>query len=301
MITAFTRSCERVAAGFARRFPWLFSPALDAMQASPAEFQEAVNVWMNAVVSVAESIDKASTVTTSVTYEGTSGTGASTAAVGSQPSAPVATTNPRPMSSLAVDFMHALRVLRGFKAVCQSTHWSRWRKEWNHQLRSVPASCRGRVRVLVQPRIPPASVWRNRPERAVKTSFITRLRRDVETMRNRFRKQKRLDHRRSCQAQQDIFTASKSYTNIGDKVDAMLNATVFCQSVSGPRAERAKSWSLGECMRALRQYPEGSMLWAAEHSSGSEPKGCPIPELVTQSTLDRHDFDTRGRLNPESS
>ena len=48
---------------------------------------------------------------------------------------------------------------------------------------------------------------------------------------------------------------------------------------SGSCADRAKSLDLEKCMSALRRYPEGSMLWTAEHSSSEQSEMRPILEL----------------------
>ena len=46
---------------------------------------------------------------------------------------------------------------------------------------------------------------------------------------------------------------------------------------------------------ALRGYPDRSMQWAAVYADdGMQCGACPIPELVTQSTILRHSFDSRG-------
>jgi hypothetical protein len=114
-------------------------------------------------------------------------------------------------------------------------------------------------------------------------------------MRNRFRKQKRADARRNSRTQRDIFNASKSYTDIGSKVDAMFQATVFSQPASSStQGHLAKSWCLDSCLSALRSYPDRSMQWAAVYTDCDTRCKCPIPEQVTQSTISRHNFDSRG-------
>ena len=152
-------------------------------------------------------------------------------------------------------------VLRWFKADCRKVHWSRQKVEWIRVLGRVPAGRLSNVKLLVRSGVPPASVWRRQSINTVGSAFLSCLSRDIETMRSRFRKQKRADARRNNRTQRDIFNASKSYTDIGsNKVDAMFQATVFNQPVSSSVQGRlAKSWCLDSCLSALRSYPDRSM------------------------------------------
>ena len=128
-MAAFTQGCECVADAFASRFPWLFDVQDASNPVSPQKFSVVVNIWMDVVASVAQSIADAAGGGLSASVDPRCAVSPAASVAGGVDAADpqqdgvginAPLVDPKPLSSNAHDRFYALKVPRRFKTDCRN-------------------------------------------------------------------------------------------------------------------------------------------------------------------------------------